>query len=156
MPLSSCSLRGQDLLAGAGAGNLTLVLLQQRAALGTDPVVERGLLARDRHDLGMPLAVLAGKLGLAPQQIGLERQQVVQHGRAADLARRGGVAANLDDTVQPGQHRLLAGACHRGGHQLAVQARDVALFGAQHLGTPGLARGAVGRRASLPPSPAAP
>ena len=115
--------------------------------LRADPLLERGLLVLERHDLGMPLAVLAGKLGLAPQQVGLQRQQVVQKRRAADLAGSGCVASSFDNPAQPREHRLLAGARHGRRHQLGVDAGNVHLLGAQHVATPGLVlRAVAGKR----------
>ena len=78
----------------------------------------------------MALAVLAGQLGLAPQQLGLQRHQIVEQRRAAELAQRGRKVAVLDLLPQRPEGRGLAGARDHGGHELGVKPGDLARIGA--------------------------
>ena len=110
LPFSSCELVGQRLLAGPGAGDLALDT--GAAAPGAPSRIRASSWPSrpGRLDLGMALAVLAGQLGLAPQQLGLERQQIVQHGELPSSPRRRRCRRRFD---QPPQPRRASPPCRR-------------------------------------------
>ena len=109
LALQLLELGRQRLLARLGAGDLAVELAQQRPALVADLGIEPRLLGADVLDTRVALAILPGQLRLAPQQLGLERHQIVQHGRAAELAERGRRVAGFDQLPQPAERRLLGG-----------------------------------------------